>query len=221
MMVGHAWAFQLPLFLVDYLGTGGNYAFLRGAHKYAAGKEPGNYNFADSLACSLGPSPSECLTETQEAEQYPRSVSERARSGGFVDKTKYYREGAMFGPWEKSIELIMDLSGADEKMLRRSSSGAGFLEDQYAGALKAPATIIWGEDDIALSPRIMLQGLGDYLAKDSRIVVLPKTGHWPQIEAESRPAFGEVLQWVVTGQEGDVVEKVKGVYETAYLYAKR
>ena len=219
-MVGHAWAFQLPMFLVDYLGTGGHYSFLRGAHKYAAGKELGNYSFADSLACSLGPGLIECSTRTPDDAQYPASVLKRAQSGAFFDKTRYYREGAMFDQWEKSLETIAELS-QDGKPLRRMSSGAGYLEDQYAGALKAPATVLWAEEDIALSEKVMLQGIGDFLAKDSQVVMLPKTGHWPQIEVRSRVAFEEMLKWVVMGEQGDVVEKVQGVFKNAYAYARK
>jgi len=219
-MVGHAWAFQLPLVLVDFLGTGGNYAFLRGAHRYAAG-EPGNYSFADSLACSLGPSTAECSSKTADGEQYPPSVLERAKFGGFVEKARYYREGAMFGEWQKSIETIMELSQVDEKPLRRASSGAGYLHDQYAGALKAPATVVWAENDLALLPKVMLHGLPDYLTKDSQIMLLPKCGHWPQIEPKARDAFEEVLNWVVKGEQGDVMARVHAVYPLAKEFARK
>lgn len=87
--------------------------------------------------------------------------------------------------------------------------------------MKAPATVVWAEDDVALSKQVMLQGLPDYLAKESQIVVLPKCGHWPQIELKARAAFEEVLNWVVDGESGDVLTKVKGVYPGANEFARK
>lgn len=52
--------------MVKYLGTGGNYAFLRGAHGLAYGsRDRKEYNVQESLASTFGPGAQECKSWTQ------------------------------------------------------------------------------------------------------------------------------------------------------------
>jgi pimeloyl-ACP methyl ester carboxylesterase len=96
--------------------------------------------------------------------------------------------------------------------------------DQYKGALKAPAYIIWGEKDQACSRPICLDGLGDYLAKDSEITILPRSGHWTPVEQESRAVLASVIA-VVAGRNAKPVTKltaeIQNIYPEATMMAKK
>jgi hypothetical protein len=66
LLFGYIAVFQLPTFMAKYLGTGGNHAFLRGAHTIAYGsKDRKEYNVQESLASTFGPGTQECESWTQ------------------------------------------------------------------------------------------------------------------------------------------------------------
>ncbi|GAB4216079.1 MAG: alpha/beta hydrolase [Synechococcales cyanobacterium] len=48
--------------------------------------------------------------------------------------------------------------------------------------IEIPTMVIWGEDDFALSPRLV-EGLDDYCRDELRVEVIPECGHWIQQEA--------------------------------------
>lgn len=96
----------------------------------------------------------------------------------------------------------------------------------YKGVLNAPATILWGEKDQACSKAICLDGIGDYLAKESEVVLLPKSGHWTPIEPESRAALASVIALYAGNgveQKGvlTVTKHVNKVYEGATMMVKK
>ena len=166
---------------------------------------------------------------------YGESVLRRAQSPkeAFWQMTGYYRDGVASQPWTKSLEAIMDLSAIDNEasnspspMRRRSSSSnSSATNGMYSGVLHAPATIIWGGKDLALSKAICLDGIGDYLARDSEVVLLPKAGHWTTIEPESRAALASVIGlYASTGSEKKVLsvtKHVNDVYEGATMVARK
>ena len=95
---------------------------------------------------------------------------------------------------------------------------------QYVGSLRAPATILWGQKDQACTQRVCLEGIGDYLAKGSQVVLLPRTGHWTPVEKESRTALGRVVEWYVDGDgeaKGDIGDVVKEVYHDATVIVRK
>jgi hypothetical protein len=246
LLFGYIAAFHLPRFMVAYLGTGGNYAFLRGALKAAYGKDKKDWSPADSMAAMLGPSEDDCKTQISDSSvachnpdgsanalSYSPAVLHRAQSPGlsFLSKTGYYTDGAGTQKWQKSLETLAWLynieaedSGSSD-IRRRRSSTSGIFEPAHTGSLRAPATILWGQKDQACTQRICLDGIGDYLAKGSQVVLLPRTGHWTPVEKESRIAFGRVIEWYVDGGDidgkGDVVSVVKRVYHDATLVARK
>ena len=233
LLFGYIAAFHLHGALVRYLGIGGNYAFLRGALRAAYGKDKSEYKLADSMASTLGPSEAECKTETTEenALSYSPMVRRRAQNPGafFLDMTAYYTDGAGTQRWEKSLETIgalhnIECENSDHPRRRNSSASSGIFDSPYAGSLRAPATVLWGQRDQACTQRICLDGIGDFLAKSSQVVLLPRTGHWTPVERESRTALGRVIEWYVDGDgeaNGDVGDVVKKVYHDATVIVRR
>ena len=233
LLFGYIAAFQLPDFLVKYLGTAGNYAFLRGAHVAAHGQDKSGYILADSMACTTGPGVMECKTETMEKEHYGRSVLHRAQNPGtaFLQQIAYYRDGASVRKWNKSIHTVAALHnietdnenryaksasfGAQLRKHRSPSSSSPLFETTYKGALKAPATIMWGQQDQACTQKICLEGVGDYLAQDSQVMLLPRSGHWTTVEKESRKALQALIEWLVDGGE-EAEEDVEMVLRRSY-----
>ena len=219
--------------MVKYLGTGGNYAFLRGAQRAAYGKFAGEYNVAESMACTMGPSVNELKTELPKKNHadafedpltYGPDVVRRAKNPGafFIDQTAYYRDGVATQRWEKSLETIAALyniqvenaASSDPRRRRNSSASSGPVEPLYRGGLKAPATIVWGLQDQACTQRICLDGIKDYLAKDSFVLGLPRTGHWTPVEKESRVALAEVIEYYLDEvTKGTVAWAVSKVYD--------
>jgi hypothetical protein len=179
-MFGYIASFHLPIRMVRYLGTGGNLAFIRGVHTLQQGKRRILTYSPEALACTLGPSQAECTINPEDVDStngvngvdtevqlaYGHSVLERAKSPGalFWEQTCYYRDGVSYKPWRKSLEVIADLhalssaaSQSSSPARRRSSSSASsaLLNPQYKGVLNAPATILWGAKDMALSKEMV------------------------------------------------------------------
>lgn len=236
LLFGYVAAFQLPNVMVRYLGVGGNYSFITGAHKTEYGRDKSDYEPQHAMAMTMGPGEAECQTTTDNGtpERYGETVLARAREPGafFLNFTAYYRDGLAFGKWEKSlhtlgafynIEVDMENSltkGSRSKRRRTSSASSTLLSETHASSLKTPATIIWGRKDQACTEPICLDGIGDYLTRDSQVLVLPSTGHWTPIEKASRTTLRAILERLV--QKGDLgkndlVEIVKETYPNAYV----
>jgi pimeloyl-ACP methyl ester carboxylesterase len=246
LLFGYIAAFHLPALMVGYLGTGGNFAFLRGALRAAYGKDKSEWSSADSMAAMLGPSQDDCKTRISEASvadgtpdgsvnalSYSPDVLTRAQSPAtsFLEKTRYYTDGAGTQKWQKSLETLAWLHNIEAEdsnssdIRRRRSSSSAIFEPVHSGSLRAPATVLWGQKDQACTQRICLDGISDYLAKGSQVVLLPRTGHWTAVEKESRIAFGRVIEWFVDGgdigSKGDVASVVKEVYDDATLLTRK
>lgn len=236
LLFGYIAAFQLPTAMVRYLGVGGNYSFIRGAHKVEHGKDKTDHDPPHSMAMTIGPGEAECQTATDEAKpkRYGESVLARAQESGgwFISSTAYYRDGLALGKWEKSINTLgafhnieidneNSITKTSHFRKRRTSSASSTLFSEIcAGSLKAPTTIIWGKKDYALSHAICLDGIGDYLTRDSQVLMLPNTGHWTPIEKGSREILREILEYLV--QNGDIEKKnlqdiVKQTYPSAFI----
>jgi pimeloyl-ACP methyl ester carboxylesterase len=234
LLFGYIAAFQLPPFMVKYLGIGGNFAFYRGALGAAHRQHREDYHEGESLAATFGPSLLECKTQTTSAkpETYGQTVTARAASPGNVvmSQTSYYRDGLAFDHWSKSLEIITDLhsielTNRNGSLTRRRSSSTSstlFIE-HYKGSLHAPVTILWGQRDLACSQAICLDGIGDYLARDSEVVLLPRTGHWVPVEREGREVLARVLDYFVVGDRivGSVGEMVRSSCEGAGVMVRK
>lgn len=236
LLFGYIAAFQLPEAMVTYLGLGGNSSFMRGAQKAEYGKDQSEYDPPHSMAMSMGPGEAECRITTgdEKADKYSASVLARAIKTGawFYSSTAYYRDGAAFDKWEKSIHTLgafhnieidnenSSTVGAQFRKRRTSSASSTLFSESCANSLKAPATILWGRKDRACSEPICLDGIGDYLTRDSQVLMLPNTGHWTPIEKGSREVFKRALERLV--QSGDLMKKdlqniVKDTYPSAFI----
>nr|KMM73245.1 hypothetical protein CPAG_09534 [Coccidioides posadasii RMSCC 3488] len=219
---GYIFAFQLPMPLVRYMGTGGNYSFLKAIHRLSVGVA-GKFTLRDaqeSMASTLGPGVLECERMTNEGEKYPPSVLERDKSGNFGAIVSYYRHGAADGVWHKSLETISSVFNIWPDGPRRTSSGTGMF-DIKNGSLKANATVLWGQSDVALDSHLALEGIADYLVHGSQVIVLPRTGHFPQVEVESRVALERVIEWAVRGEKGDLEAFVRSKYPDAKAVVRK
>lgn len=212
-------------------------SFLRGALRSAHGRHKEEWNAQESLASTLGPGIIEIESRTTGGESYGKSVHERATSAGtaFWHQTAYYRNGLAFSTWDKSLQIIADLynleneksaSASVSPVRRRSSSSASFspFSEMYDGALKAPVNIIWGEKDKAVTKTICLDGIGDYLARGSEVILLPHTAHWAPVEKESRAAVANVISvCAAAGEELPVylAKEVDEVYQGSTCLVKK
>lgn len=214
IMFGYIFVFHLPKIMVGYVCTGGHFAFLRGALKGAHGKHKEEWNAQESLASTLGPGVIEVDTKTVDGQSYGTSVHARAQSPAETgwQQTAYYRNGLATDRWEKSLETIADLynietesstSASISPIRRRSSSSASstLFTEPYHGALRAPSTILWGEKDRAVGKTICLDGIGDYLATGSEVILLPKTSHWAPVEKESRAAIAKAISMCASSSD--------------------
>lgn len=237
--MGYIFIFNLPAFLVNYIGVGGNYSFVRGAHRLSYGREAKDYRVQESMAASFGPSTEECKTSTasgvngKDADTYGSTVLERAKSSkeAFWNMTGYYRDGAGTEPWTKSLEILADLYPLEELASqsnslgrRRPSVSNSLFADPVKGSLKAPTYVLWGEKDRACSRPMCLDGLGDYLGKDSEITILPRSGHWTPVEAESRLAVATAIGSYAgkyTNPVSKMTSEVQKRYPDAVLMVKK
>ena len=243
MLMGYIFAFHLSPTLVKYLGVAGNFSFVRGANWSGFGKGSKEYRVQECMASSFGPGPEECETSIpavidtngdSRGETYGRSVLQRAKSPGeaFWSMTGYYRDGVGWRPWTKSLEAITDLyaletsaSESSSPGRRRSSiSNSGLFADQYKGSLHAPTYILWGEKDQACTRPICLDGIGDYLSRDSEVTLLPRSGHWTAVQKDARPALATAIA-LFAGQDAMPIAKmtteIQKVYEGATLLVKK
>lgn len=209
-------------------------SFLRGISKASHGKHQDEYDAQESLAATLGPGVNEVGTKTASGDSYGTSVHSRARSPGeaFWRQTAYYCYGLASEHWDKSLETVADLYNLESSnsanvspLHRRSSSSASsvMFTDAYNGSLKAPATILWGEKDLAITKAICLDGIGDYLARGSEVVLLPSTGHWTAVEKEGRAALVKVISlYAEAGQlPAHVTNHIEEVYSRANTMVKK
>ncbi|KAL5413517.1 hypothetical protein PMIN03_003728 [Paraphaeosphaeria minitans] len=209
--------FNLPYPLAPILPTFGNYWFLRLLHKAGHGRlAPNKYRkltskeAGNAMASSAGPD----LAQLDEPNGYAASLKSRLPNNGMLEKVRIYREGLFRSPWEKSIVTIVALSEIQSLGKRGSGgSGAGLFDDGPPGALKAPATIMYGADDPAFESRLVLDGVGDYLAKDSQVVVLEDSGHWLPLEELGSNAIEEVIAWSMDGEEGTLKDTFAGKWK--------
>ena len=183
------------MWCANYFSRFGNYWFLRLLHTHAnGGRKLAPKEAGEAMASSAGPGAAQIGEGRQ---TYHNSLRKRISHNGMLEKIRIYREGLFRDPWEKSIETIVALS---ELQSSSSRSGAGLFEDGPRGALKAPATIIYGLDDPAFESRLALDGISDYLSKGSAVVPLEDGGHWLPLEKDGSGLITEVVLRALNGR---------------------
>lgn len=211
---GYIFIFQLPRPMVNALAAVGEHWYFRYLNAVSMQPDPpkpleGSLG-AEFLASSLGPSMEECVTSGKEDLAYPVSIRERVQSGALFEKVRIYRDGLAFSPWEKSLETLWDLTQLQPvKVRRRSSSGVALFNTGPEGTLRAPTTVIWGQDDIAIERSIATQGIKDIFGcKSSQLVEIPGCGHWSPNEKKGAPIFEKVIAWAAGGEVGSLEKKL-------------
>ncbi|KAJ5636553.1 uncharacterized protein N7484_009866 [Penicillium longicatenatum] len=195
-MSGYIFVMQLPVPFARFFLTGGNQAFMKMVHIGSHGNaKPTPQDLANSMASSMGPSLEESKTETADGETYPSTVRFDSKFANVMNLAGYYRDGAATSYWKKSLETVVALD--------KLADGKTGLQG-VKGALKARSTIFWGKKDIALHTAICLDGMSDFIPKDSQVILLPNSGHFTPIESESRAALTKAVQWAIDGEQGDI-----------------
>ncbi|KAF2680299.1 alpha/beta-hydrolase [Lentithecium fluviatile CBS 122367] len=212
----YVFIFNLPYPLSTFFVTFGDYWLLKVLHNVAAGllKLDGQWirklneeEATDLLVSSTGPG----IAQLEEGKlRYPEGVNKRIDDYGMSEKIRIYREGFLLGKWEKSLETVVALSEIPASASRQgsASSGAGLFDEGPSGALKAPATVIYGKFDAAFDKRLALEGISDYLSKASQVVLL-EAGHWVPVEEEGSVALEKIVEWAL----GDEGKPLRGVVE--------
>ncbi|QDS73636.1 hypothetical protein FKW77_002215 [Venturia effusa] len=224
---GYIFVFQLPRPMVNLLAAVGDHWFLRYLNALTTHTDPsqpleGSHG-AELLASSLGPSMKECVFSSKTSLTYPASVLERAQKGTWFEKVRVYRDGLAFSPWEQSLETLWNLNQIrSTRVRRRSSSGAALFNTAPEGALKAPTTVIWGQDDVAIEHWVAIESIKDFFAcKSSQLVVIQRCGHWAPLERQGAPIFEEVIAWAAGGEVGSLKSKMGDDYPLSSIVAER
>ena len=226
---GYIFVFNLPYPLANVIGTLGDFWFFRYLNAVSQHADPakpleGTYG-AEMLASSVGPSIRECQSAVNASDlAYPDSVRRRAaRSGGWFEKLRVYREGLAFRPWEKSLETLWDLNQIQQRAgRRRSSSGTGLFDTSPKGSIKAPTTVLWGKSDVAIENSIAIDGMRDYFGvKSSQLILLSSCGHWVPLEKQGIPVFEEVINWAITGEQGSLKDRLGDNFPMASFLTQR
>lgn len=149
---------------------------------------------------AYGPGREDCETATPDGQSYGPSVLARSFTnppGDWDQKVRLYSEGLLREQWTPSFQV------ADSPAKGVEGS------DTSAQPFKCPVNIIFGLKDVALDPRVVLDGIEKYFKKNGddgvagatqtprRIVKLPDCGHWSIIEDQGVMAMDRVLREVV------------------------
>ncbi|KAF2770377.1 alpha/beta-hydrolase [Teratosphaeria nubilosa] len=150
---------------------------------------------ARSRALTFGPS----LVETA---GYGPDIAKRARRnppGDWDQRIRLYREGASTASWE-----------LDSELQNHGIKPADWRKRGYK--FTCPVTVIFGLQDLALSPRICLDGMERYFPTsedvrgvqrgESHIVRLKGCGHWSGLEPVGEKVLEETLRWLL--DQGEV-----------------
>ncbi|KAH9841257.1 Alpha/beta hydrolase family [Teratosphaeria destructans] len=146
---------------------------------------------ARSRALTFGPG-------LAESAGYGPDIARRARKdppGDWDQRIRLYREGASTASWRLSPELQ-----------NHGVRPADWRKRGYK--FTCPATVLFGLRDLALSPRICLDGMERYFPTsddvqgaqgvvESHIVRLSECGHWSVLEPMGEKVLEETLRWLL------------------------
>ncbi|CAK3942050.1 Hypothetical predicted protein [Lecanosticta acicola] len=140
---------------------------------------------ATRLAMAYGPSSLESALSNANSPHYGPSVLDRSNSnppGDWDARVRLYADGLLREKWTPSYNGH-DISGKHG--------------DDRAKGFRCPVHIIFGLGDVALDPRVVLDGIEKYFRDDARdgkrIIRLPGCGHWSILEEEGIKALDGVL----------------------------
>jgi pimeloyl-ACP methyl ester carboxylesterase len=200
----YIFCFLLPSPFSSFFASFGNYWFLRIMHSLSEGNGKKKEELlkrlsipaaAEAMSVSTGPALEQLDSPTANA-KYGESVRRRVIDRGMSQKIRFYRESLFLGPWEKSLELTAAL-------FELQPSGGSSSPTTPKGALKAPATLLLGEYDLAFDRKLALDNIRDYLVKGSRVLLMKGGGHWLPTEPKGRL----VIEEITLGALDDMSEK--------------
>ena len=163
---------------------------------------------------AIGPSPS-IVDETEDS--YSITLKNRSADFGMSNKIRIYREGLFAGIWEKSIETVVGLA---EIPSHKRKSNAKLFDSGPRGALKAPATIVYGERDVAFERRLALEGIDDYLVEGSQVVLAKGCGHWIPMEKLGGSLLERIVVWAIGDNEASLKKSFDEAEEVEFLLEK-
>jgi len=186
---------------------------------YRARTTPSPSDFASSMAACLGPSVNECSSRLPDGSSYGQSVLDRSQTrpiGDWDGRIRLYREGLATGQW-KANEMTSRFLLNEEESDHRANLKEGIPSQQMQQAttpppdsFQCPVTIIYGLQDLALDPRITLDGMERYFAPpredgsaQSHIVRVRDCGHWSLIERTGVEVLEATLLWKTKCMDDD------------------
>ena len=172
-------------------------SLVRFAHslEYKGKPPPSPEELATRLAMACGPGPKESISTAEKGSAYGPSVYARSKTampGDWDGRVKLYAQGLLRKKWTPSYPGYV--AG---KVLPAEFEGKHF---------KCPVSFMFGLQDIALDPRIAVDGIENYFIQEekasrayqkSRVIRLSNCGHWSLLEKDGLQALNEVLQLVV------------------------
>jgi hypothetical protein len=202
----------------------------QGHHKWPPGIrscvwKPSTQSLAESLAASHGPSAAECIARDTNAPQYGLSVLARTTTsppGDWLQRIRLYREGLASGQWGLPLRL--------QQYAAQDKSGERF---------QCPVTVIYGLLDVALDPRIALDGIEKFFmpcteqseavgkghsstsTTASHVIRLTRCGHWSLLEGDiGSGTLSTTLDWLIRlhggGKVSDDLQQVLERYNKGY-----
>lgn len=162
--------------------------------------------YTKSLAASYGPSPSDSTTRTPSGGTYGSTIQHRAKQtpqGDWDERVRIYSEGLALGQWRPSYPCY-------QTPLWKSTPGSA-----RKGAFSYPVHVMFGMQDVALNPRIVLEGVESYMldAEEgmrkaqvggeegvevstvgrSSVTKLSASGHWAMVDEQGARALERLL----------------------------
>lgn len=155
--------------------------------------------YARSLAASYGPSPANCATQTPSSATYGLTVLHRSKQnpqGDWDERVRVYSEGLALGKWHPSYPGY-------QMPLWKSSGPRAARKGQF----NYPMHIIFGMQDVALDPRIVLDGLEGWMLDAEDGMRKPQAGseEGVQVQTVGRSSVTKLWRcghWVTVDEQG-------------------
>ncbi|KAK0283624.1 hypothetical protein LTR35_006083 [Friedmanniomyces endolithicus] len=211
----HAVLSMIPSTTMAYLL---DWCHREGHHRRGAASKTGKLLevlLAESRASSFGPSSAEFTTREHDNKTYSPSVVKRAATsppGDWLQRIRLYREDLASGKWNLAPTL-------------QQYRPAPEMDEE---TFKCPVTAVFGLRDVAIEPRVALNGIERYFPRStnvatgsgghekrvtstasgagaSHIVRLKECGHWSLLEEPVGSGVVEkTLLWLLPQQNGTV-----------------
>ncbi|EME43495.1 hypothetical protein DOTSEDRAFT_72764 [Dothistroma septosporum NZE10] len=152
-------------------------------------REPTPDEVAVRLAMACGPGPSEQHTIGQDGSIYGSSVFARSQTlppGDWDQKVLLYSAGLLLGNWVKTYPGRRETSVSVERPAQ----------------FKCPVDVIFGLQDVALDPRVVLDGIETCFTTVSdevleRVMRVPECGHWSILQEKGAAALESKLHQIL------------------------